>query len=77
MEALTVGQMELIDLEKELAGPDKNAAMEKYDQELVSLQARVKEALRIGLSTEEFSKVGALDEVVTIARKLLRLQVRE
>lgn len=69
--------MELIDLEKELAGPGKMVAMEKYDNELVALQSRIKDALRIGLTTDEFSKVNELNEVVTVARKLLRLQVRD
>lgn len=68
--------MELIDLEKELAGPDKMAALTKYDDALVALQSRAKEALRIGLPSDEFAKVSELDEVVTVARKLLRLQVR-
>ncbi|MCQ2367826.1 MAG: hypothetical protein MJ109_02300 [Kiritimatiellae bacterium] len=69
--------MELQDIERELAGADKMAAMAKYDETLVALQGRAKEALRIGLPSEEFSKVQALDEVVTVARKLLRLQVRD
>lgn len=69
--------MELIDIEKELTGADKMASMAKYDEKLVALQSRAKEALRIGLTAEDFSKVNELDEVVTIARKLLRLQVRD
>lgn len=52
-------------------------ALKKYDDTLVSLQARVKEALRIGLAASDFAKVSELDEVVTVARKLLRLQVRD
>lgn len=69
--------MELIDLEKELAGPDKMSALAKYDEELVALQARAKEALRVGLQFDEFARARELDEVVTVARKLLRLQVRD
>lgn len=69
--------MELLEIESELAGPGKMEALAKYDEALVSLQGRAKEALRIGLSAEDFAKVRALDEVVTVARKLLRLQVRD
>lgn len=69
--------MELLDIEKELAGPERMEALKKYDDTLVSLQTRVKEALRIGLAASDFAKVSELDEVVTVARKLLRLQVRD
>ena len=69
--------MELLDIEKELAGPERMEALKKYDDTLVSLQARVKESLRIGLAASDFAKVSELDEVVTVARKLLRLQVRD
>lgn len=69
--------MELLTIESELAGPEKQRALVKYDDVLVGLQARAKDALRIGLPSDEFAKVSALDDVVTVARKLLRLQIRD
>lgn len=68
--------MELLEIEKELAGPDKDAALARYDAKLVALGERLDRALRNGLPPDEFARAKDLPEVVTIARKLLRLQVR-
>ena len=68
--------MELLEIEKELAGPDRDAALKRYDDVLVALDARRQEALRTGVPPSEFARVEALGEAVTLARKLLRLQVR-
>ncbi len=69
--------MELLAIEKELAGPEKMAALEKYDAVLVALQERLKEALRAGLPPDEFAKCDGIDEAIVVARKLLRLQIKE
>ena len=69
--------MELLEIEKELAGPDKEAALARYDAVLVALEARRQEALRVGVPPEVFARVTALGEAVTYARKLLRLQVKQ
>lgn len=69
--------MELLDIEKELAGPDRMAAMERYDGVLRALAERVQTALDRGLPPDEFAKCQPLAEAVTVARKLLRLQVKE
>lgn len=69
--------MHLIELEEELAGPDREAAMRKYDEQLVALGNRLDAALAEGLPPDEFAKCDGLPEVVTIARKLLRIQVRQ
>lgn len=69
--------MELLEIEKELAGPDKEAALARYDEVLVSLEARRQDALRTGVPPDEFARVTALGEAVTYARKLLRLQVKQ
>lgn len=68
--------MELLEIEKELAGPDRDAAMKRYDDVLVALDARRQAALAAGVPPGEFARIEALGEAVTIARKLLRLQVR-
>lgn len=52
-------------------------AMARYDAQLVALDARLQGALAEGVPPEEFGRCEALKEVLVIARKLLRLQVRE
>lgn len=69
--------MELLEIEKELAGADRLVALAKYDEQLIALNARLRAAMDAGLSPDEFAKCEPLAEVVTIARKLLRLQVKE
>ena len=66
----------LLEIEKELAGPDKDDALAKYDAILLSLARRIGEAKNEGLSPDEFAKVDALGEANTVARKILRLAVR-
>lgn len=68
--------MELLEIEKELAGPDGAEAMNRYDGVLVALSDRLGAALRAGVTPEEYPRCEALSEAVTVARKLLRLQVR-
>lgn len=68
--------MELLAIEKELAGPDRMAAMMRYDAQLVALEARLQTALAEGVRPEAFGRCEALKEAIVIARKLLRLQVR-
>ena len=75
MEAIT--QMNLLDIEKELAGPDGEAALERYDKLLVSLDGRLADALNEGLPPDEFSSAEQLKDAVLLARKLLRLAYRE
>lgn len=69
--------MELLEIEKELKGARKEEALAKYDGVLVALSARLKEALRVGLSPEDFAKCEPLEEAITLARKLLRVQMKE
>lgn len=69
--------MELLDIEKELAGPERDAALRRHDDVLKALSARIVVAQRQGLPPEEFARLKELDEAVVVARKLLRLQVRE
>ncbi len=68
--------MELLELERELAGPDGAAALAKYDAQLVAAQQRLEATCAEGLPPADFARCEGLDEVLTIARKLLRLQRR-
>lgn len=69
--------MNLLDIEKELAGPDGKAAMQGYDQILAKLDARLADALQAGLAPDEYSAAEQLKNAVLLARKLLRLSRRE
>ena len=66
----------LMEIEQELAGPQKEAALAKYDAVLSALAERIDAALQAGLPPDEFPKVEALKEANTVARKILRLTVR-
>ena len=66
----------LLEIEKELAGPEKDSALAKYDAVLVALERRIEAAMQEGMSPDEFPKVEELREANTLARKILRLTVR-
>ena len=68
--------MELLEIEKELAGENRMAALKRYDGVLAALGRRVGDALKAGLERDEYVKCEMLNEAVVVARKLLRLQVR-
>ena len=51
--------------------------MEKYDRVLVALGERLSKALRAGLPPDEYGRCVELEKANVVARKLLRLQVRE
>ena len=78
MEAVreTSEPLRLLEIERELAGPDREAALARYDAVLVALDARIKAALEAELPPGEFPRVQALQEANTTARKILRLTVR-
>lgn len=66
----------LMEIERELAGPQKEAALAKYDAVLFALAEKIDAAMQAGLPPDEFTKVEALKEANTVARKILRLTVR-
>ena len=66
----------LLEIEKELAGPEKDSALARYDAVLVALERRLEAAMKEGMSPDEFPKLEQLREANTIARKILRLTVR-
>ena len=75
MEAVNEPTM-LLEIEKELAGPDREAALVKYDAVLVALERRLEASMKKGLPPDEFPKAEALREANTLARKILRLTAR-
>ena len=75
MEALSE-PLRLLEIETELAGPNKDAALARYDKVLADLSARLDAALKAGLPPDEFPRAEALKEANTLARKILRLTVR-
>ena len=75
MEAVNEPTM-LLEIERELAGPGKDAALARYDAVLVGLERRLDAAMKEGLPPDEFPKAEALREANTLARKILRLTVR-
>lgn len=65
--------LRLLEIERELAGPDAAAALRRHDAVLSGLDARLAEALARGLPPEEYERCERLKEANTIARKILRL----
>ncbi len=66
----------LLEIERELAGPDRESALARYDAVLAGLDRRLSAALKDGLSPDEFPRAEALKEANVLARKILRLTVR-
>ena len=66
----------LLEIERELAGPDRDEAFARYDAILAGVDRRLATALRDGLSPEEFPRAEALKEANALARKILRLTIR-
>ena len=68
--------IQLLEIERELAGPEKDSALARYDAVLVALERRLEAAMKEGMSPDEFPKIEELREANTLARKILRLTVR-
>ena len=75
MEAVNEPVM-LMEIERELSGPDREAALARYDAVLVNLDRRLGEAMKSGLPPEEYTKAAELKEANVLARKILRLTAR-
>ncbi len=69
--------IQLLEIERELSGPDSEAVMRRHDAVLASLDVRLGNALAAGLVPDEFERAGKLREAVVLARKLIRLTVRK
>ncbi len=66
----------LLEIEKELAGPQRDAALARHDAVLAGLERRIDAAMKAGLPPDEYPNVEALREANTLARKILRLTAR-
>ena len=66
----------LLEIERELAGPNRDEAFARYDAVLAGVDRRLAAALRDGLPPDEFPRAEALKEANALARKILRLTVR-
>jgi hypothetical protein len=69
--------MQLLEMEKELSGPDRAAALARYDEVLAGLDRRIAQVLRDGLPPDDYAKVEQLREATVVARKILRISARE
>ncbi len=72
-----VKPLQLLEIERELSGPDRRDALRRHDAVLAALENRISQSMESGMSPDEFSMVERLREANTIARKLLRLAVKE
>ena len=68
--------LRLLEIERELAGPNRDEAFARYDAVLAGVDRRLSAALRDGLPTDEFPRAEALKEANALARKILRLTIR-
>jgi hypothetical protein len=69
--------MQLLELERELTGAGRDAALAQHDAVLAQLEARIREALQEGLPLDEYARVEQLREANIVARKILRISARE
>lgn len=70
-------ELKLLEIEHELSGPGAEEALARHDSVLVALDRRVSGCLAEGLGPEEYARAVRLREANTLARKILRLAVKE
>ena len=69
--------IKLLEIERELSGAGADEALRRHDSVLAALDGRVSGCLAAGLGPEEYARAVRLKEANTIARKILRLAVKE
>jgi hypothetical protein len=69
--------MNLLEIENELGGADRDAALARHDAVLAGLEDRIAGAMREGLAPDDYARVEQLREANVIARKILRICARE
>ena len=77
MEALKNMGLRLLEIEHELSGAGADEALRRHDSVLAALDKRVSGCLAAGLGPDEYARAVRLKEANTIARKILRLAVKE
>ena len=76
MDAVAPGP-QLLALERELSGPGAQDALARHDAVLLGLENRLSAALREGVSPDDYPKFEQLREANVLARKILRLALRD
>ena len=66
----------LLEIERELSGPNRQEALVRYDRILLALSNRIDAVLKEGVAPDQFQKVELLRDANIVARKILRLAVR-
>ena len=69
--------MNLLEIENELGGADRDAALARHDAVLAGLEARIAEAMRAGLAPDDYARVEQVRDANMVARKILRISARE
>ena len=72
MEAVNEPVM-LMEIERELYGPNREEALARRDAVLAGLGRRIDDAMKSGLPPDEYSMAVELKEANVLARKILRL----
>ena len=70
-------EMQLLEIERELGCESGEAALQRYDAILAQLDERISEAMQSGLPPDEYARIAVLKEANLVARKIMRLSVRE
>ena len=68
---------QLLALERELSGPGAREALARHDAVLLGLENRLADALREGVSPDDFPRLQQLRDANVVARKILRLATRD
>lgn len=69
--------LKLLEIEHELSGSGADEALSRFDAALAALDERICGCLAAGLDPEEYARANRLKEANIVARKLLRLAVKE
>ena len=68
---------QLLALERELSGPGAREALARHDAVLLGLEKRIADTLRASVSPDDFPKLEQLRDANVVARKILRLALRD
>ena len=77
MEAVKKMGLKLLEIEHELSGAGADEALKRRDSVLAALDERISGCLAAGLGPGEYARAVRLKEANLIARKILRLAVKE
>ena len=69
--------LKLLEIEHKLSGAGASEALTRFDSVLAALDERIDGCLAAGLGPDEYARAVRLKEANLIARKILRLAVKE